>query len=171
MEAAGQLNIFSTEFSARQVQISHSSNPFAQALEYDAEGDTRAIEMYELAIERDVRKVDALINVATLYAASERHIDAIDRLALALVLDPGNAIAHYNLGNVYLDSNNTTLAQLHYEMAIKVEPTMADAMFNLALVYLLKSERDKAMELLDKYKKLLPEQSDIQALLEALGVG
>ena len=56
-------------------------------------------------------------------------------------------------------------------MAIKVEPTMADAMFNLALVYLLKSERDKAMELLDKYKKLLPDQSDIQALLEALGVG
>lgn len=169
MEAAGQLNMFAGHSSSRMIEIESAADPFHLALQYEEQNQARAIEYYELAIARDIRKVDALVNVATIYADNGRNLEAMDRLAKALVLAPDNAIAHYNIANVYLEVHNTSLAKLHYEMALQIEPTMPEAMFNLALVSLLFSDRDKAIDLLEKYKEIHPDTADIADLLSAIG--
>ncbi len=169
MEAAGQLNMFAEQRGSRTVNIDSAGDPFLLALQLEEQNSPRAAEYYELAIAKDIRKVDALINVATIYADSGRNLEAMDRLAKALVLAPNNAVAHYNIANVYLEVHNTSLAKLHYEMALQLEPNMPDALFNLALVCLLSSERARAITLLEQYKEFQPDHGDIQALLEELG--
>ncbi len=170
MEAAGQLNMFAEQRASRTVSIDSAADPFLLALQLEEQNSPRAAEYYELAIARDVRKVDALINVATIYADSGRNLEAMDRLAKALVLAPDNAVAHYNIANVYLEVHNTSLSRLHYEMALQIDPNMSDALFNLALVCLLSSDRERAVALLERYKESHPEQADIAELLGAMGL-
>lgn len=108
----------------------------ATALEYEAEGETRAqaIEAYEEALCLDPNKVDALLNCGTLCYEEGNLKKAADYFSRALRVDPESALAHFNLGSVLEEVGRLEAARLHLRSAVRLDPNYPDAHYNLAFV-------------------------------------
>ena len=108
----------------------------ATALEYEAEGKTRAeaIDAYDRALCVDPRKPEALINCGTLCYEDGNLKKAADYFRRALEVDPENALAHFNLGSVLEETGRPEAAREHLRQAVRLEPNYPDAHYNLAFV-------------------------------------
>jgi len=108
----------------------------ATALEYEAEGETRAeaIEAYERALRIDPQKLEALLNCGTLCYEEGNLKKAAEYFSRALQVDPRNALAHFNLGSVLEEVGRLEAARLHLRDAARLEPDYPDAHYNLAFV-------------------------------------
>lgn len=108
----------------------------ATALEYEAEGETRAeaIEAYDRALCLDPEKLDALINCGTLCYEEGNLKKAAEYFERALRVDPDNALAHFNLGSVLEEVGRLEAARLHLRNAVRLDPSYPDAHYNLAFV-------------------------------------
>jgi tetratricopeptide (TPR) repeat protein len=108
----------------------------ATALEYEAEGMTRAdaIEAYDHALSIDPQKVDALLNCGTLRYEEGNLKKAAEYFGRALQVDPENALAHFNLGSVLEEVGRLEAARLHLRHAVRLDPSYPDAHYNLAFV-------------------------------------
>ena len=108
----------------------------ATALEYEAEGETRAqaIEAYEQALCLDPDKVDALLNCGTLCYEEGNLKKAAEYFSRALRVDPQSALAHFNLGSVLEEVGRLEAARLHLRSAVRLDPNYPDAHYNLAFV-------------------------------------
>jgi tetratricopeptide (TPR) repeat protein len=108
----------------------------ATALEYEAEGETRAeaIEAYEQALSLDPDKLDALLNCGTLCYEEGNLKKAAEYFTRALRVDPESALAHFNLGSVLEEVGRLEAARLHLRHAVRLDPEYPDAHYNLAFV-------------------------------------
>jgi tetratricopeptide (TPR) repeat protein len=108
----------------------------ATALEYEAEGETRAeaIEAYEQALSIDPEKLDALLNCGTLCYEEGNLKKAAEYFSRALRVDPDSTLAHFNLGSVLEEVGRLEAARLHLRDAVRLDPSYPDAHYNLAFV-------------------------------------
>jgi tetratricopeptide (TPR) repeat protein len=108
----------------------------ATALEYEAEGETRAqaIDAYEQALCLDPEKLDALLNCGTLCYEEGNLKKAAEYFSRALRVDPESALAHFNLGSVLEEVGRLEAARLHLRNAVRLDPNYPDAHYNLAFV-------------------------------------
>src|SRR5882762_10295751 len=108
----------------------------ATALEYEAEGKTRAeaIDAYDRALYVDPRKPEALINCGTLCYEDGNLKKAAEYFRRALEVDPRNALAHFNLGSVLEETGRPEAAREHLRQAVRLQPDYPDAHYNLAFV-------------------------------------
>jgi tetratricopeptide (TPR) repeat protein len=108
----------------------------ATALEYEAEGETRAqaIDAYEHALCLDPEKLDALLNCGTLCYEEGNFKKAAEYFNRALRVDPQSALAHFNLGSVLEEVGRLEAARLHLRDAVRLDPNYPDAHYNLAFV-------------------------------------
>ncbi len=108
----------------------------ATALEYEAEGKTRAeaIDAYDRALCVDPRKPEALINCGTLCYEDGNLKKAAEYYRRALEVDPENALAHFNLGSVLEETGRPEAAREHLRQAVRLDPNYPDAHYNLAFV-------------------------------------
>jgi tetratricopeptide (TPR) repeat protein len=108
----------------------------ATALEYEAEGNTRAqaIDAYDHALSLDPQKLDALLNCGTLRYEEGNLKKAAEYFGRALQADPENALAHFNLGSVLEEVGRLEAARLHLRHAVRLDPSYPDAHYNLAFV-------------------------------------
>ena len=108
----------------------------AAALEYEAEGQTRAeaIDAYDRALCIDPQNLDALLNCGTLCYEEGNLKKASEYFRRALQVDPENALAHFNLGSVLEEVGRLEAARLHLRNAVRLDPSYPDAHYNLAFV-------------------------------------
>ena len=108
----------------------------ATALEYEAEGETRAeaIEAYDHALCIDPQNLDALLNCGTLCYEEGNLKKASEYFRRALQVDSENALAHFNLGSVLEEVGRLEAARLHLRNAVRLDPGYPDAHYNLAFV-------------------------------------
>jgi tetratricopeptide (TPR) repeat protein len=108
----------------------------AMALEYEAEGKTRAqaIDAYDRALCVDPQRPEVLINCGTLYYEDGNLEKASEYFRRALQLDAENALAHFNLGSVLEEVGEVEAARQHLRQAVRLDPNYPDAHYNLAFV-------------------------------------
>jgi tetratricopeptide (TPR) repeat protein len=130
---------FETRELGEKVRIMAGPNAddwLATALEYEAEGSTRAeaIDAYDHALSIDPQKVDALLNCGTLRYEEGNLKKAAEYFVRALQVDPENALAHFNLGSVLEEVGRLEASRLHLRHAVRLDPSYPDAHYNLAFV-------------------------------------
>lgn len=157
LEDFGQLNLFEQH---KVINLKEVDDYFEEALRLDEQGDERAISMYLKAIESDQCVEDSLCNLSVIEAARGNKIGAIDYLTQCLGRSPRHFEAHYNLGNVYSEIGNMSLAKSHYELAIQIAPTYPNAHYNLGLVLISQKEYKRAIECINRFIQLSPEQQN-----------
>jgi tetratricopeptide (TPR) repeat protein len=130
----------------------------ATALEYEAEGKTRAqaIDAYDRALCIDPQKVDALLNCGTLCYEEGNLKKAAEYFMRALQVDPENALAHFNLGSVLEEVGRLEAARLHLRNAVRLDTSYPDAHYNLAFVCEKLGARNEAQRHWQTYIRLDP---------------
>jgi DNA-binding transcriptional MerR regulator len=93
-----------------------------------------AIAAYENVLAREPRRMDAWINLGTLYYEHSEFQRAFDCFRRASEIESGNALALYNVGCVLEDLNQVHSAREYLRAAVRLDPAFADAHYNLALV-------------------------------------
>ena len=76
--------------------------------------------------------------------------------------NPRHNEAHYNLANLYAEVGNYNLAKIHYEIAIELEPSFPNSYFNLGLTLAMMNDYTGAIESLQNFKTLSPEEEHQQ---------
>jgi tetratricopeptide (TPR) repeat protein len=109
---------------------------FATALQYEAEGKTRAqaIDAYDHALGLDPQRPEALINCGMLYYEDGDLEKASEYFERALALDAESALAHFNLGSVLEELGELEASRQHLRQAVRLLPDYPDAHYNLAFV-------------------------------------
>lgn len=153
-EDFGQLNLFDQ---SKVIDLPGDKTFFEEAIARDERGDASAEQYYLLAIENEECVEDAYCNLAVLKSSQKDHISAIDYLTKCLQRSPRHFEAHYNLGNVYSDLGNFELARAHYELATQISPEYPNGHYNLGLVLISLKNYKKAIESINRYIDLNPE--------------
>jgi tetratricopeptide (TPR) repeat protein len=102
----------------------------------------RAERLYRLAMKLDPEEAAAPFNLANIFRAQNKPVEAETLYKDAVARDPAFAEAWYNLGGLLEDQRRIPEAVRCLECAIKADPNYADAVFNLALL-LQRQERLK----------------------------
>jgi len=91
-----------------------------------------AIEQSQRALEINPRFVKALVLLAQLYAQTDRHEQAIDRLQSAIAWGANYADLHYALGKLCQEKGYLAKARSHYRRALRINDTYCAAREALA---------------------------------------
>src|SRR6185503_16109224 len=117
-ELQGQLHLFR---GAERGRLSRLLTPFEEALLLHEQGDAKAAESYQEAINDGDNVAEAYCNLGIINLDLGQLGKALDNFTLALKHEPRHVEAHYNLGNLYYDAGELSLAKLHYEAAAQIE--------------------------------------------------
>ena len=154
----GQLNLFTGGKVVKMNQLS----TFEEALMLDEHGDERARELYLRAIKEFDSVPDAYCNLGIIESRLQHAAKAIDCFTLSLKEDPRHFESHYNLANIYAEAGNLALAKLHYQASISIEPEFPNSYFNLGLTLAMNKEIDAAIQSLQTYRQLTPQEDHKQ---------
>jgi tetratricopeptide (TPR) repeat protein len=162
----GQLNLFG---GAKVINL-NSLTPFEEALILDEQGDNRAGQQYQKAIDAGDSIADAYCNLGIIESGKKQYTRAIDCFTKSLKADPRHFEAHYNLANVYAEIGNLSLAKIHYQISIEIEPSFPNSHFNLGITLAMNKEIDEAIQSLLTYRNLAGEedQSHAEELIASL---
>jgi tetratricopeptide (TPR) repeat protein len=132
------LNFEIREIGERVRVIAHrtADDWFNAALAYESSASTKAeaSQAYDLAVQTDPRKVDALLNGGTLSYERGNLEKARDYFHRAVKVEPESALAHFNLGSVLDELGEREEARQHLRHAVQLDPHYSDAHYNLAYV-------------------------------------
>lgn len=119
-------------------------------------GDTRgAAAVLEEFIEREPRRVDAIVALANLYLGDlEEPAKALSLYLRALALDRERASSHVNLGVYYLRMGEPAKAREHIERALNLDPNLPEAHYNMACLYATEGDPLGAQRSLDRAVEL-----------------
>ncbi|HEX6981337.1 MAG TPA: tetratricopeptide repeat protein [Balneolaceae bacterium] len=157
-EKERQLNLFSV---GRILQL-HPHSPFEKALKMDENGNVAAAKsLYHKAVEADDMPADAYCNLGILESQAGNTAKAINYLTLSLKHNPRHLEAHFNLANLFVEVGNLDLGILHYEVCTEIKPEFSNSYFNLGLCLAEADRYDEAIEVFDKYCRLVsPEERE-----------
>jgi len=116
-----------------------------------------AIELYQQAIEKDTKFLDAYINLGNIYLETGQYMQAIAQYEKALVIDPELATIFFNLSNVYIAQGDLATAAQNLKEVIKLNPNYLDAYNNLANIYKINGKFEEAIALFEKVIKIDPD--------------
>ena len=161
----GQLHLFG---GARVINL-NKLTAFEEALLLDEQGDSRAEQQYQKAIEAGDSVADAYCNLGIIESGKKQYTKAVDCFTKSLKADPRHFEAHYNLANVYAEIGNLALAKIHYEISIEIEPSFPNSYFNLGITLAMNNEINEAIKHLLMYRNLSGEdQSQAEDLIASL---
>jgi len=160
----GQLDLFGE---AKIVNLNNLT-PFEEALMLDEQGDNRAAQQYQKAIDAGDSIADAFCNLGIIESGKQNYTKAVDCFTRALKTDPRHFEAHYNLANVYAEIGNLALAKIHYQVSIEIEPTFPNSYFNLGITLAMSKEIEEAIQSLLTYKSLVAEDHLAEELITSL---
>ncbi|GHN02754.1 hypothetical protein WSM22_42430 [Cytophagales bacterium WSM2-2] len=162
----GQLDLFA---GGKVVSLSKLSR-FEEALMLDDQGDTKARDSYQKAIDEGDSIADAYCNLGILESQAGNYTKAIDCFTKCLKENPRHFEAHYNLANLYAEVGNLSLAKVHYQISIEIEPHFPNSHFNLGLTLAINKEIEGAVKSLSTYCSLVsnPEKVQAKELIESL---
>ena len=161
----GQLHLFG---GARVINL-NKLTAFEEALLLDEQGDNRAGQQYQKAIEAGDSVADAYCNLGIIESGKKQYTKAVDCFTKSLKADPRHFEAHYNLANVYAEIGNLALAKIHYEISIEIEPSFPNSYFNLGITLAMNNEINEAIKHLLMYRNLSGEdQSQAEDLIASL---
>lgn len=162
----GQLSLFG---GAKVINLNRLS-VFEEALLLDEQGDHRAVNQYQKAIDAGDSVADAYCNLGILESEHKNHSRAIDCFTKSLKEEPRHFEAHYNLANVYAEIGNLPLAKIHYQISLEIEPTFPNSHFNLALTLAMNKEVEAAIDSLNTYRTLVipEERTQAEELIKSL---
>ena len=166
-ELQGQLHLFR---GAERGRLARLLTPFEEALLLHEQGDAKAAESYQEAINDGDNVAEAYCNLGIINLDLGQLGKALDNFTLALKHEPRHVEAHYNLGNLYYDAGELSLAKLHYEGAAQIESGFSLVYFNLALVYHRLGDVPSALSALERYRQLAPDDDEIEAVDQLLKV-
>lgn len=128
----------------------------------DELGDGGAKDLYLKAIKEFDSISDAYCNLGIIESRQHNNTKAIDCFTLSLKEDPRHFESHYNLANLYAELGNLPLAKVHYQMSISIEPEFPNSYFNLGLTLAMNREIEAAIEALQAYRRLTPQEDHQQ---------
>jgi len=163
-ELQGQMSLFRSESG----HVARLLTPFEEALLLHEQGDSRAAEFYLQAINEGDNVAEAYCNLGLIEIDQTNPSRAIDSFTLSLKNDPRHVEAHYNLANLYYDAGDFPLARLHYEAAAQIEPNFSLVYYNLALVYHRLNNSGAALQALERYRELEPDDEETSLIDELL---
>ncbi len=136
-----------------------ATSSFEQALQEDEAGHEAAARAgYQSAIEMGDSTSDAYCNLGILEYVAGNSETAFDCFRQALKEDQRHWESHYNLGNLYFDAGQHDPSRVHYEVAAEIEPGFRNVHFNLALILALEAEYGDAVDALERFRELAPEE-------------
>ena len=149
----GQLNLFS---GGKVIKLNQLTS-FEEALLLDEQGNKQRAKVgYLQAIDQEDSTADAYCNLGIIESLEGTHARAIDYFTRCLKAEPRHFEAHYNLANLYAEIGNFPLAKAHYEIAIQLEPSFPNSYFNLGLTLAMNKEFEKAVKVLNQFRKIAP---------------
>ncbi len=116
------------------------------------------------ALELSPGKVDAIKNLAIIYAAMQKYPEMIALYDKLVHADPKNSAANYYLGNAYFLNAQYDSAEVHEELALQQEPANALVMKDLARVYFFKQKYPEAIALCKRI--LMVQPTDVDACVD-----
>ena len=131
-----------------------------------ASGKTNdALKIAEQVKARQPENIEVHMLIGKIRVAQKKYNDAIETYKEILYMDQNYAPALYERANVYLLQGKLQWAETFYDRALKVDPN--NAMIYLGLARLAKEKKDFATysDLLEKARKLEPQNKEIQAEL------
>lgn len=155
----GQLNLFA----GGKMRSLYRLTAFEEALMLDEQGDERARNQYEKAIEQGECKADAYCNLGILESEQKNFSKAINAFTKSLKENPRHFESHYNLANLYAEIGNFPLAKVHYQISIEIEPEFPNSYFNLGLTLAMNKEVEEAIQSLMTYSGLVSNEDRVQA--------
>jgi type II secretory pathway predicted ATPase ExeA len=121
------------------------------------------------AIAVDPMNFRALLLLAKLYTAQEKHGKAIETYEKATVIEPDMPGLFFNLGFLYAARDDYALAEGAFARAVELSPSYLDqALFNLAVVQYRQGKRDKTLQSLRKALEVNPQNLKARGLLETV---
>ncbi|HKZ38834.1 MAG TPA: tetratricopeptide repeat protein [Chryseolinea sp.] len=149
----GQLNLFS---GGKVIKLNQLTS-FEEALLLDEQGNKQRAKVgYLQAIDQEDSIADAYCNLGIIESLEGTHPKAIDYFTRCLKAEPRHFEAHYNLANLYAEIGNFSLAKAHYEIAIQLESSFPNSYFNLGLTLAMNKEFEKAVKVLNQFRKIAP---------------
>ena len=121
------------------------------------ENQDGAISAYRRALIVDPDLVPALVNLANIHYARDRHIEAMALYERALGLEPDCFEAHFNLGNVHHDLSRFEDALASYREAVALNPGYPEAHFYLAVTLEKMGRSPEAKPHWRLYRELAPQ--------------
>lgn len=108
------------------------------------------------------------------YLEEGSYEEAIIAFTAAIEIDPKQAPAYVGRGDAYISSGETeenlTAAQTDYEMAIELDETCVDAWLGLADVYIRQEDYKKAVEVLERARKIINNQEYLDRIEELMEI-
>ena len=90
-----------------------------------------AVEMYEMALQRNSNHLQAINNLGNIYQGAKEWSKAEALYLRAISLNRAAPDVRFNLGNVYLEQQNWDAAQIQLAETVRLDPTHARAHNNL----------------------------------------
>ncbi len=117
----------------------------------DVGRNSDATRIYEQVLKNNSFDVHAIMGLATIEIAENKHQQALERLLALLEWMPENVPARVNVGLCLGALGKTEAAINQYQQALNLNPQTSLAVTNLAGLYIKKGDRQKAGELLAVY--------------------
>lgn len=130
----------------------------------------KAIEQYRAAIALDSLMVEAWNNLGITYREEKRYDDAIQCFQKVIELDPRYAKAYSNLGASLAESGRVREAVVVFTRAIDMFPDYPNTYMNLAMAYITMRRPAPAVEAVEGYLRLQPDDDKAKELLRKLKI-
>jgi len=131
MKAAEYMHrIFAEQLAANNVRKLYNDGCAAM----ESFNSTKAIELFEAALELEPDMMEAHVNLGVLYGQRGDKTNQIRHLEEAVRLDPDVPCMRYNLGSAYYDARMYSKATTEFKKAIERDASHRDARFKLGMI-------------------------------------
>jgi Flp pilus assembly protein TadD len=114
------------------------------------------------AVEKDnASALRALAGLGELALKNGDFEKAREHFTRALQISPEDEAAAYNVGEIFFSNQKNDEAIQYFELAIKIKSTWPKPYYRLGLVYLNKGDYPKAIECLNKFVELDPQNPEV----------
>ena len=131
--------------------------------------DEQQVRALQTIVERDVKNVEARIQLANLYFDAERYQDAIKYYEQAVALSPKDANVSTDLGVSYYYTNQADRALKQFDHSLSIDSKHVKTMLNMGIVRAFgKQDLPGAMAMWKLVIEIAPNSSEGQAAKRAL---
>lgn len=131
---------------------------------------SQAIDEYKAALALDPMMIEAHNNLGIVYREVKRYDEAIASFEKVIELDPRYTKAYNNLGASLAESGRVEEAVVVFTRAIDMFPDYANSYMNLAMAYVSLRRPRPAIEAVEGYLRLRPDDEAARELLGKLQV-
>lgn len=112
---------------------------------------------FKKALAQEPTDATTLSNLGTLYLTQKKSADAITQFQAAIAANPRIAGAYNGLGVIYAGQKNWNEAIRYWTLSVDANDSNYDALLNLAYAYLELNNKEKALELFQRFQKNAPQ--------------